>query len=127
LKTKTNNWYRKECVKVAKLIAKQLAKYRCINPGCHRTAENGFQMHGSHILSEGKYHRMSVEVKNIMCQCAYHHIDWHENPLLQGWFEERFPGLKKELLEMDKELSKIKPDYKKILEVLKERYNNLIN
>lgn len=129
MKKHTNEWYRKECVKVAKLIAKHLAHYKCTNPDCTKTAEQGFQMHGSHILNEGTHHRMSVIPENIMCQCAQHHMHWHGNPLLQDWFDKQFPGRKKELLAMDKKFSKeyIKPNYEEILKTLKETYNNIIN
>ena len=124
----TNEDWRKESVEWAKKIAKHLAHYICVKSG--KSSEQGYQMHGSHILPEGKYHRMSVVVDNIMDQCARCHLSWHENPLAQHkWFNEKFPGRYKKLLEMDKEFSKsiIKPDYHAIHDELKEQYNKLIN
>ena len=129
-KKHTNEWHRKECVKTAKLITKHLAGYKCVNEGCNKSADQGYQMHGSHILPEGSHHRMSVEVVNIMCQCAQHHMNWHENPLEQHeWFERTFPGVFASLNNMDKvfKTAYIKPDYKKMNEELKERYKTLIN
>ena len=128
-KIKTQTWYRKEAVRVAKLLAKHRDNYHCVNPDCTKTASQGYQMHGSHILNEGTHHRMSVEPTNIMCQCAQHHMDWHGNPKLQDWFEEKFPGLKEKLIKMDREFDRefIKPDYEKILKDLKEEYNSIIN
>lgn len=128
-KERTPSFYRKKAVEVAKLIAKHRDGYKCVNPKCGKSAELGYQMHGSHILNEGTHHRMSVEIENIMCQCAQHHMDWHGNPLLQQWFEERFPNRKQTLLEQDRflNLGYIKPDYKKILEKLKEEYKKIIN
>lgn len=129
-KKHTNEWHRKKGVENAKLIAKHLGGYICNNPGCVRTAQGGFQMHGSHILPEGKFHRMSVIVKNIMCQCAVHHMEWHEHPLAQhAWFEQTYPGRFQELLDMEKEFKKeyIKPDYQKINEELKTQYKSMIN
>lgn len=128
VKTKTNTWYRKKAVEVAKLIAKHLGNYVCCR--CGKSAASGYQMHGSHILPESKFHRMSCVVSNIMCQCARCHMDWHEHPLAQReWFDEKFPGRYDKLKKMDEEFSKeyIKPDYKKIWENLKKQYNLIIN
>ena len=96
-KKHTQPWYRKECVKVAKLIAKHRDEYTCVNPGCGRNSADGYQMHGSHILPESKFHRMSCVPDNIMTQCARCHMNWHEHPLGQEWFDETFTGLKEKL------------------------------
>jgi hypothetical protein len=125
----TNEDWRQECVKTAKLIAKHLAGYKCQNPDCTNSAEKGYQMHGSHIRPESKFHRLSVEPLNIMCQCFTHHSIWHEDPQGQDWFRITFPNRLEEINMMDEAFKKsyIKPDYKKIHEELKEKYNNMIN
>lgn len=126
----TNEDWRHEAVEIAKKIAKHLGYYKCCNDGCINSGELGKQMHGSHILPEGNFHRMSVVVENIMCQCAYHHMQWHEHPLAQhDWFHKQFPGKFEQLKKMDEEFKKeyIKPDYHKIHDELKEQYNSLIN
>lgn len=126
----TNEWHRKKAVETAKLVAKHIGGYICCNPECLKSAEQGYQMHGSHILPEGKFHRMSVVVENIKCMCARCHMNWHENPLAQHkWFDKVFPGEFENLNEMEYELKQgfIKPDYKKINEELKEQYKSMIN
>jgi hypothetical protein len=128
-KTKTQSFYRKKAVEIAKLIAKHRDGYACVNPDCSKTAEQGYQMHGSHILNENTHHKLSVEPENIMCQCAQHHMNWHGNPLMQAWFDETFPGRKEQLLKMDKDLfnALFKLDYKHILDVLRDKYSKMIN
>jgi len=124
----TNEDWRHEAVEWAKKIAKHLAGYVCCK--CGNSAEMEKQQHGSHILPEGKFHRMSVIVENIMDQCARCHFDWHENPLAQKkWFEEKFPGKYEQLKAMDAEFKKdhIKPNYKQIHDDLKAEYDSLIN
>lgn len=126
----TNEDWRHEAVEIAKKIAKHLGYYKCCNEGCINSADIGKQMHGSHILPEGNFHRMSVVLDNIMCQCAYHHMQWHEHPLAQHeWFHKQFPGKYERLKKMDEEFKKeyIKPDYKKICEELQEQLNAIIN
>ena len=128
-KKHTQPWYRKECVKVAKLIAKHRDEYTCVNPGCGRNSADGYQMHGSHILPESKFHRMSCVPDNIMTQCARCHMNWHEHPLGQEWFDETFTGLKEKLKDMSMwyGASYIKEDYEIILKQLREEYRKMIN
>lgn len=125
-KTKTNAWYRKQAVEIAKKISKHIDNYTCVT--CGRSAEQGWQMHGSHILPESRYLRLSVEPENIMCQCAKCHMIWHESPKEQNWFEEKYPERLKRLRGMEAEFQKqiIKPDYNVIYQELKSELNQLI-
>jgi hypothetical protein len=125
-KEKSQAKYRQECVKVAKLIAKHRDRYRCQVPGCARSAKSGYQMHGSHIFPEGKFHSMSAETDNIETLCARHHMDWHENPIAS------VERLKKQKPELYKELSARslidrKVDYKALLSDLKAEYQSMIS
>jgi hypothetical protein len=127
-KSHTNAWYRKKCVEIAKMISKHRDNYTCVT--CGRTAEQGWQMHGSHVFPEGRFARISAEPMNIICQCAKCHMEWHEHPLkAREWFDDKFPGLYNKISKMENLLGKeiIKPDYKQILVSLKEEYNKLIN
>lgn len=114
-KVKTPSWYRKKACEYAKTIAKHRDEYTCVK--CGRSAENGYQIHGSHIFPEGKYHAMSFIVENIKALCARCHMDWHENPLDTAWFIDKFPDRYKKLKKMS--ISNDKPDYKKAYEELK--------
>ena len=127
----TNEDWRHEAVEWAKKIVKHLAGYKCCKCG-KSTEVHGLTMHGSHIKPESKFHRLSVVLKNIMCQCFTCHNLWHEDPTSEReWFDQTFPGRYEELMEMEKGFQKeykyIKPDYHKIHDELKEQYNNLIN
>ena len=126
-KAHTQPWHRKEAVKIAKLISKHRDNYTCVT--CGKSADQGYQIHGSHILPESKFLRLSCEPLNIMSQCARCHMDWHEHPKGQGWFEEKFPTRLKELLKLQAghDCNIIKPDFQKITKDLKEQYNSLIN
>lgn len=121
-KSKTNSWYRQKAVEFAKLIAKHRDNYRCVK--CGKSAEQGYQIHGSHIFPEGKYHAMSFLTENIKALCARCHMDWHENPLDTGWFIEKFPDRYKKLKKMS--ISNDKPDYKKAYEELKEKVAKIL-
>src|SRR3990167_4049610 len=68
---KSSNWWRKKCVEIAKKKAKELVNYTCEH--CGRTKKDGWQIHGSHIYSEGVYKSMSADVDNILALCATCH------------------------------------------------------
>jgi 5-methylcytosine-specific restriction endonuclease McrA len=85
---KTPTWYRKKMVARAKLLAKERDNFICQH--CRKDGKI-YQMHGSHVFSEGRYHGMSDMLENIKTLCAQCHIDWHENPLGQDWFRKKFP------------------------------------
>lgn len=101
-KKKSPTWYRKKCVDDAKTKAKIRDNYTCQH--CGKSKEQGWQMHGSHILPEGTYISMSADVDNIITLCAVCHTGgmwknaktpaWHTDPVYFGrWTEEKYPGL----------------------------------
>ena len=109
MKKHTQTWYRKKCVTRAKLEARKRDKDTC--QYCGVTKEQGYAIHGSHILPEGRYVSMSADVDNIIALCAVHHLSganprmgkaepsWHGDPLLFAeWFNKRWPGRHQKLL-----------------------------
>lgn len=97
----TSSYFRKECVKLAKIIAKKRDSWKCLY--CGRTKAEGWQIHGSHILPEGTYVYMSADPENIIALCSRCHVggvwknskepSWHEDPIyFAKWFEEKWPG-----------------------------------
>ena len=104
-KPKTEEYWRKRCVEIAKKIARILANYKCAYCGL---GEPERRTHGSHIYSEGVHKGMSAEVKNILCLCARHHatgywnrtndFNWHSTPAEAiDWFWKKYPELAEEL------------------------------
>ena len=105
-KKKTNEYWRKKCVERAKKEAKELVDYICEH--CGRSKKQGWQMHGSHIYSEGVYKSMSADIDNILCLCATCHTggffggsnkpSWHEDPIyFADWFLKKYPERAKKL------------------------------
>src|SRR3990167_7895746 len=101
-KKHSSTYWRKKCVAWAKTKAKERDGWKCLH--CGRTKEQGWQMHGSHILPEGTYISMSADPENILTLCAKCHTGgmwknakepaWHTDPVYFGrWTEEKFPGL----------------------------------
>jgi len=118
-KPKSNSYWRKKCVEVAKQLCKIRDGHKCIR--CPRSARQGYQMHGSHILAEGPgYLNISADVDNIKTLCAQCHIWWHSYPTESGkWFEEKYPDrifllrkkailLKNEKIQWEKRLQKLR-------------------
>ena len=112
-KIKSPTWYRKKLVERAKTEAKKRDGYRC--QYCGKTKDQGWVIHGSHILSEGAYPLLSVEPYNIIALCAICHQggfskygigvskvpSWHGDPaIFMPWFEDKWPGRIKELRAM---------------------------
>ena len=102
MKKRSPIYWRKKCLTLAKDEAKKRAGYKCEH--CGRTKEQGWQMHGSHIYSEGVYKSMSADADNILCLCATCHTggffggslkpSWHEDPIyFSNWFNEKYPEL----------------------------------
>ena len=95
-KAHTPSWYRKKCVEIAKVLAKERDNYICQR--CGRSKKQGYQIHASHLKSEGTHRSMSADLDNIMAKCAQCHMWWHENPTdSDKWFREKYPDLAKTL------------------------------
>lgn len=106
-KKKSQSWYRKKCVEIAKDKAKERDGYKCRH--CGSTKEQGWRIHGSHIYSEGIYKSMSADIDNIIALCAKCHVgggawankstqSWHEDPMyFSDWFRDKYPELAKTL------------------------------
>lgn len=136
-KEKSATFWRKKCVTWAKLEARKRDRDRC--QYCGVTKEQGYAIHGSHILPEGTYISMSADVDNIIALCAQHHLaganprmgnkvsSWHSDPLLFAeWFDKKYPGKKQELrkraqtiqvINWQKRWEEIK-EYDKVLDLL---------
>ena len=106
LRKKSNTYWRKKCVEIAKTQAKERDNWTCQH--CGRTKAQGWQMQGSHILPEGTYVSMSADIDNILCLCVACHTggsflrgkSWHGDPLyFAEWFNEKYPGKHQELRE----------------------------
>lgn len=88
-KGRSPNWYRKQCVAFAKAEAKKRDKYICQR--CGRDGRQ-YQIHGSHVFSEGGHPSLSADIENIKSLCAQCHFWWHENPAESFmWFQKKFP------------------------------------
>ena len=126
-KVRNNEWYRKKCVTLAKLIVRHRAKYKCAKCG---QGEPLKQTHGAHIFSEGTHHSMSADMDNIICLCASHHNwgkeSWHDNPVeMIEWLREYY-GEKYEELRI-RARGTYKVDFQKKLEELKQIWNEISN
>lgn len=108
-KQKTQTWYRKKCVEIAKKKAKERDNNICV--WCGRDGRE-YQIHGSHIFPEGKYHGMSANIENIVAHCAVCHWRWHESPV-EGveWFKKKYPKRYEKLKKLSQQT--IKTDWKK--------------
>lgn len=117
MKKKTQTYWRKKCVEIAKKIARIRDRNVCVwcgNDGRYK------QLHGSHVFPEGRHRGMSAEVENIKMLCAYCHMRrWHESPI-EGmtWFKGKYPERYRKLLKMSR--LTIKKDWEKELVLLKE-------
>src|SRR3990167_2866367 len=101
-KEKSNTWWRKKCVTLAKVEAKERDGWICQH--CGRSKAQGYQMQGSHVYPEGVYKSMSADADNILCLCAGCHTggfrannntkSWHGDPVyFADWFREKYPEL----------------------------------
>lgn len=100
--------WKTKAVDEAKRIAKERENYRCQK--CPKTKEQGWQMHGSHIMPV-EYGGTAADPDNILCLCASCHSmgrkSMHEDPIeFSRWYEEKFPGkydiLRKQALDYTK-------------------------
>ena len=113
-KIKTKAWHRKKATELAKKIAVIRDGGTCQKPGCGRSKDTGYQIHGSHILSVGAHPALCAELKNIKALCATCHSpgfkgSWHEDPAgnlaPDGWFHKKYPGRIKYLLKLEKKIA----------------------
>jgi len=92
---------RKKAIELAKKIAKERDNYTCQK--CGRSKKQGWKIDGCHILSV-RYGLTAANPKNIIALCTQCHTgaadSWHESPMQQDWFHEKFPGLRDELLKI---------------------------
>lgn len=106
----TPSWYRKKEVAKAKIIAKERDNWTCQR--CGRSRDYGYQIHGSHVFSEGRHPGMSADPLNIKALCAQCHMWWHENPAeSMPWYKRKFPERYAYLLKLSR--TTIKKDWKK--------------
>jgi hypothetical protein len=119
-KDKSNEWYRKECVKVAKKIV-----HIRDNDICQKCGKPGNALHCSHVYPEGTYHGMSANPLNMKLLCYYcHFFWWHKNPLeAKDWFVKTFPDRYKKLKKLSQQT--LQHNYKKMLIELKEQLKEL--
>lgn len=119
-KQKSNEWYRKGCVKVAKKIVHIRDK-----DICQKCEKPGNALHCSHVYPEGTYHGMSAEPLNMKLLCYYcHFFWWHKNPLeAKDWFVKKFPDRYKKLKELSRKT--IKKDWKKEYGILSEELRKM--
>lgn len=89
--------YRKKSIEEAKTIAKVRDEYICQK--CGRTRPE-VQIQGAHIFPV-TYGNTADNPENIIALCASCHEfardAWHNSPLEQDWFDEKFPGRKEKL------------------------------
>lgn len=92
--------YDKECMK----IAKQIVKIRDLDT-CQKCWKKWPWLHCSHVISDWKDTRLSVDTWNMKLLCyADHMFWWHRNPLeATEWFKEEFPERYEYLIEKFKE------------------------
>ena len=111
---KTNEWYRKECVKVAKKIVRIRD-----NNTCQRCGRNYGALHCSHVYPEGTYHGLSANPLNMKLLCYHCHFWWWHKDVIEAkdWFAKTFPERLKVLKPLSRKTLKI--DFKKLLEELK--------
>jgi 5-methylcytosine-specific restriction endonuclease McrA len=121
-KKKTNTYWRKKCVDIAKKIVRIRDNNTCVwcgNDGRFK------QLHGSHVFPEGRYTGMSANVDNIKMLCAYCHIRrWHESPLEgMAWFKEKYP--KRYIMLKKLSQQTIQKNWEKEYELLKKQYDDV--
>lgn len=99
MKKKTNSWFRKKCVELAKKAALERDDYTCQKCGKKR---GEWQIHASHVFPEGRYHNLSATIINIKALCAYCHMFWwHKHPTEAGeWYQKKFKVRYLQLLEL---------------------------
>ena len=82
----------KQCLTIAKTIAKERDGYICQR--CGKAKSEGFKIDASHVIpNTPKDRALAVEPENIKALCAgCHKFFWHLSPVESGlWFVEKFP------------------------------------
>ena len=81
---------RKECVDLAKLVAKTRDNFIDQRSG---EKVSGSNCHGSHVIPVSHGNSLKYDPENIITLSYHNHINWwHKNPLEAGdWFKEKFP------------------------------------
>lgn len=89
---------REKAIDEAKRVAKERDNYICQKCGIDREQA---QIQGSHIIPVNAKGIIACNPDNIIALCASCHKwagdSWHEAPLEQKWFDEKFPGRYEEL------------------------------
>lgn len=86
---------KKKAIDLAKQVAKERDGYVCQK--CGRSRDQGWTMHGSHIMPVD-WSGTAADPENIICLCAACHSvgrkSAHEDPVGFGvWFNKQYPGL----------------------------------
>lgn len=117
---------RKKCIELAKKIAKIRDNYTCQK--CNATQDNT-QIHGAHIIPVSAGGMIVCDPDNIMALCAGCHStkcdSWHEAPLEQTWFFDKFPERYNRLKEKYETRPIKKFEWEEIHEKLKEQLKQL--
>ena len=111
---------RKQCVKIAKEIAKIRDNYICLYCGVGKPQR---QVHSHHFFHEGMHRAMSADPDNLLTLCATHHqggpwmkshsgFNFHNSPRESTeWFIEHHPEWHAKLLERSKQLVSLDKRY----------------
>jgi 5-methylcytosine-specific restriction endonuclease McrA len=113
--------YKKLAIKKAKTIAKERAGYVCEK--CGRSKEEGWQIHGAHIIPV-RYGHTAANPDNIISLCGKCHSlgreSAHENPtVFTHWLDAKYPGRADEMWKLAQPTDKV--DWKEIYENLSNR------
>ena len=122
-KVRSQEWYRRKAVSIAKRLAKERDGYVCQFCGATRETR---QIHASHILSDSAHKNLSAMPENIIALCAIHHSvkysgSWHEDPVMMiEWFDKKYPGLRKRLIKKSL-VTPLPDDWSLVVEKLKQK------
>lgn len=115
-KIRSQEWYRRKAVSIAKRLAKERDGYICQFCGATKGER---QIHASHILSDSAHKKLSADPMNIIALCSIHHSvkytgSWHEDPAVMiEWFDNKYPGLRKKLIRLESKLDV--PDWTEVI------------
>lgn len=119
---------REKCIELAKTIAKERDGYICQRCGATRQTK---QIQASHIIPVSARGTIAAHPFNIIALCAGCHKNagdsWHQAPLEQSWFHEKFPGRYNELKSMHEVRPVKEYEWKEIYKDLKQQAKGLTN